>query len=734
MPAEIVVLPSARAVAEALADRTAAALRAALAAEPRATLCLTGGSTPVPAYQRLSQAEGLDWDRVHVFWGDERSVPPDHAESNYGMARRTLLRPAGVPESNVHRMPGECPPPEGSRVYEQALEQFFGDDVRFDVLHLGMGSDGHTASLFPGTAALDERGRRVVPNVAPASAAVRDRLTLTLPVLAQAELCLFAVAGAGKRGRVLGRARRLRRPAPGAVGGRAGRPRRRRAWPPEGAWSGSSTASSPRGSPTTRTRVRPSNRASLARPAPCPWKAPRPPSPNRWWPSRPRPSPGSRRRPSRTPGSRASSTPRRSARPDGEPVRVIERGRLNHDSGPDVTGARVQIGGVLWAGDVEVHTTSGAWEAHGHHRDRAYDRVVLHVVLGADRQTGTLRRADGSALPELVLLPHLDRSLRSLLRAFYLTPRRAPHCSPRWDEVDAGLRRDWIRQLGAERLHEKARALGQAYGRRPDLDRLLVVRAFRAMGYEANADVFQTLAERLPLAQLRALDGPAVHAAVLSASGLAGSDLFRKAPDGPPPMRPEAWKRGGRPANAPRLRVAQAAAWLAPGGAVPPRPPSPCWRTPSRRGTRPRSTCCAPSRRTARPGWGRPALPGSWPTPCSQSCSSTPSSARRPGLSAAVDEVFAALPPATDRVTRQFVGAGLRPRSAAEVQGAHQLARAYCDEGRCARCAPSARRSTPSWPGPPVGRRPGRAAREIDADRAGVQLWAGDEVRSFNLD
>ena len=206
MNAEIVVLPSAAAVAEALADRTAAALRATLEAEPRATLCLTGGSTPVPAYRRLAGAEGVDWDRVHVFWGDERSVPPDHDESNYGMALRTLLQPAGVPDSNVHRMPGECPAPEGAVVYEQALEQFFGDRLRFDVLHLGMGDDGHTASLFPGSPALDERDRRVVATQAPPSSAVTERLSLTLPTLAQARLCLVAAAGEAKReafGRVL---------------------------------------------------------------------------------------------------------------------------------------------------------------------------------------------------------------------------------------------------------------------------------------------------------------------------------------------------------------------------------------------------------------------------------------------------------------------------------------------------------------------------------------------------
>ena len=199
MTAEIVVVPTKAAVAEALADRTAAALRRLLAEKNKVTLCLTGGSTPVPAYERLARAEGLEWDRVHVFWGDERSVPPDHEDSNFGMASRTLLGPAGVPESNVHRMPGECPPDEGARIYEQALEQFFGDDLWFDVLHLGMGDDGHTASLFPGTAALEERDRRVAVGQAPPSASVRDRLTLTFPTLARSGLCLVAAAGEGKR-------------------------------------------------------------------------------------------------------------------------------------------------------------------------------------------------------------------------------------------------------------------------------------------------------------------------------------------------------------------------------------------------------------------------------------------------------------------------------------------------------------------------------------------------------
>ena len=196
----IVVLPTPEAVAEHLADRTAAIVRDVLAVRPRALVCLTGGSTPEPAYARLAAADGIEWDRVHLFWGDDRAVGPESPDSNAGMAQRTLIGPAGVPASNVHRIAGEHGAPEAARHYESCLEEFFGAaKARFDVLHLGMGADGHVASLFPGSPALAEKHRRVVATEAPAGVAVRDRISLTLPVLGRSAVALIAATGAAKR-------------------------------------------------------------------------------------------------------------------------------------------------------------------------------------------------------------------------------------------------------------------------------------------------------------------------------------------------------------------------------------------------------------------------------------------------------------------------------------------------------------------------------------------------------
>jgi len=163
---------------------------------------LSGGSTPRRCYQLLANAD-LPWERVHWFWGDERFVPPDHPHSNYRMAREALLERAPVPAANIHAIPTErISPEEAASRYEAMLKRFYGAEALrpqrplFDALLLGIGEDGHTASLFPGHAALDEQRRWVL---AVRAAKKEARITLTYPALQSSRDTAFLVAGAAKR-------------------------------------------------------------------------------------------------------------------------------------------------------------------------------------------------------------------------------------------------------------------------------------------------------------------------------------------------------------------------------------------------------------------------------------------------------------------------------------------------------------------------------------------------------
>jgi 6-phosphogluconolactonase len=195
---------------EDLAHATAAWLRErAQAAGERCAVCLAGGSTPRRVYELLAAAErgGFPWERVHWFFGDERFVPHDHPDSNYRMARETLFDAAPVPAANVHPMPTAGLPADAARAYENELQAFYGaptlDPRRplFDVVLLGLGEDGHIASLFPGTAALQERQRWVVDVLNPKG---EPRLTLTYPAIESTRALAFVVSGANKRA-ILGR-------------------------------------------------------------------------------------------------------------------------------------------------------------------------------------------------------------------------------------------------------------------------------------------------------------------------------------------------------------------------------------------------------------------------------------------------------------------------------------------------------------------------------------------------
>jgi 6-phosphogluconolactonase len=192
--------------AEALARRAADWIAGlAAASSGRFAICLSCGSTPRRLYQLLAQSpflEQLPWERLHWFWGDERFVPWDHPDSNYGMARDALLARAPVPPENIHGIPTDGPPVEAARRYERQLKSWYGAETidpaqtLFDVVLLGLGEDGHTASLIPGTEVLDER-RRWVAEVIGARPEVR--ITLTYPALDSTKHAAFLVAGGDKR-------------------------------------------------------------------------------------------------------------------------------------------------------------------------------------------------------------------------------------------------------------------------------------------------------------------------------------------------------------------------------------------------------------------------------------------------------------------------------------------------------------------------------------------------------
>jgi 6-phosphogluconolactonase len=193
--------------AEALVHDTAEWLCALAQASVGAfAVCLSGGSAPRPVYKRLATpaiAARFPWRRVHWFWGDERFVPHDHPDSNYRMVNGALLSRVPVPPTNIHAIPTQpLTPEQAALAYEETLKRFYGTDALnpkqplFDVTLLGIGDDGHTASLFPGQPALHERRRWAVEVVGARSG---PRITLTYPALDSSAHVAFLAAGVGKR-------------------------------------------------------------------------------------------------------------------------------------------------------------------------------------------------------------------------------------------------------------------------------------------------------------------------------------------------------------------------------------------------------------------------------------------------------------------------------------------------------------------------------------------------------
>lgn len=191
-------------LAEHVAEWFVIAAKEAIASRQQFTVAFAGGSTPRLLYEQIAAvyADDIEWDKVFCFWGDERYVPPDHPDSNYRMVRETLLNQVAIPDQNVQRMPTEDTPIEAAGQYEKSLRSFFGDnpETTFDFLLLGMGDDGHTASLFPYTAAIQEREQWVVAHYVDKTKGWR--LTLTPPILNRARRTVIMVTGKSKAERL----------------------------------------------------------------------------------------------------------------------------------------------------------------------------------------------------------------------------------------------------------------------------------------------------------------------------------------------------------------------------------------------------------------------------------------------------------------------------------------------------------------------------------------------------
>jgi 6-phosphogluconolactonase len=212
-PPQIIVVEDAAALAEAAARR----LIARVTGKDRAAVCLTGGSSPQGLYRLLAEAPWrgqVPWDRVHWFIGDDRFVPENDPLSNMGVARRLFLDRVGAPRDTIHPISTDANYPEGAaNLYEDDLKEFYGteqlDPQRplFDLVLMGLGSDGHTASLFPNSPALDETQRWVLGIAKAGMEPFVARVTMTFPALASSREMLFLVDSAEKRailGRVLG--------------------------------------------------------------------------------------------------------------------------------------------------------------------------------------------------------------------------------------------------------------------------------------------------------------------------------------------------------------------------------------------------------------------------------------------------------------------------------------------------------------------------------------------------
>lgn len=407
------------------------------------------------------------------------------------------------------------------------------------------------------------------------------------------------------------------------------------------------------------------------------------------------------------------------------PIAVLDPGTLNTDSGADFRDAHLRIGTMEWRGDVELHHASGGWFEHEHHLDPRYNSVILHVTLAPDKWTGGLLRADQSRIPELVLLPHLQQGLRTLLRSYRTNEASPILCAPHWNRVAPEIRHEWITHLGRERLAQKKERLARRYATQPDLEHLLYERLFAGLGYAKNDTAMEDLARRLPLSFVRDFSDPQdLEALYLGTAGLIPrpGDLLgtdRATADYAMDLRARFRRLHGRhdlaqmdrtrwtffrlrPANFPPLRIAQGVAWLQLDDLL---HHDPIGRlVEAIRAETPVNALRDAVRATPGAFWNdhlrleKPTSPQNPQVGRARADTLIINAVLpallffaeqndRPELRGRVFALFARLPARQDAVTRPFASLGTRPGSALEAQGLHRLYRDYCSAGRCLSCA-----------------------------------------------
>ncbi len=417
---------------------------------------------------------------------------------------------------------------------------------------------------------------------------------------------------------------------------------------------------------------------------------------------------------------------------DQEPIFIKKPGTYNLDGGPDFLNAAIELNGMPWYGDIELHLTSNDWFNHRHHENTRYNSTILHVTLFEDRATGQLTRQDGSLLPELVLSPLLKSTLRSLLYVHRTaSPNKLPcadylsRLTPAYTQTPGFTQ--WLTGMGNARLIRKAQQIENAYLNHPNLEDILHQLIFTGLGYAKNTDAMHTLSIRLPLEVIRSqksqVDIEALH---LGIAGLIPPKENNKASHTEneayvqaltarfemlnkklriPVMSRNTWQFFRlRPANFPPLRVAQAAALYAKGGILQADgigalsailskhkgrqaaaaianllqiPPSDYWATHYQFNKEVKNKSSIIGRTRVK----KLLLNALFPALLVYAEQS-----HNPSIEQAIFNLFKQVKGENDTVTSLFSSLSLEQRSAALSQGLHELHDAYCKRGKCLSC------------------------------------------------